>query len=116
MTEPEALVLSAVTEAILAFLVAMRMAWPCRGPRHVAAASAVATAVTHPQLWALALWAYPRWGVWESGAVLEVAVILVEAGLIAWMAGLRLDRAALVSLLANGGSCLLGVVVQSFLL
>ncbi len=109
MTEIEALILSAAIEAPIAFLVAHKMRWACRGSLHVAAASAAATAITHPQLWAAALWAYPRFPYWPSIIVLELAVVLVEGGLIAWMAALRIDRAMLVSLAANGGSCLFGL-------
>ena len=60
--------------------------WPCRGPLHVGVASAVATAVTHPQLWAAAFWAYPRFPYWPAILVLEALVIAAEGVLIAWMA------------------------------
>ncbi len=109
MTEIEALLLSATVEAAIACCVARLAQWPCRGNPHVAAASAAATAITHPQLWAVALWAYPRFPYWPSIIGSEVIVVLVEAGLIAWMAGLRLDRALVVSLIANAGSFSLGL-------
>ena len=109
MTEPEALALSVAIEAPLAWLVARTAGWPCRGPWHVAAASAVATAVTHPQLWAAALWAYARFPVWPSLLVLEAIVVLVEGLLIAWMARLTIAQAMLVSLVANTGSLLFGL-------
>lgn len=111
VSEFAALLLSALIEAPIAFLVVRLARWPSRGALHVAAASAVATAVTHPQLWAAALWAYPRFPYWPSLIALEAAVVLVEGGLIAWMARLRLDRAMLVSLVANGGSFLAGLVL-----
>lgn len=109
MTEVEALLLSAAVEAPLAWLTARLGRWPCRGPGHVAAASAAATAVTHPQLWGAALWAYPRFGYMPSVLALEAVVVLVEGGLIAWIARLRLRQAMLVSLIANTGSLLLGL-------
>ena len=76
---------------------------------HVAAGSAAATAITHPQLWALALWAYDRYPYWPSVLTLEALVVLVEGALIAWMAMLRPGRAMLVSLAANSGSLALGL-------
>ena len=109
MTEIEALAISAAIETPLAWLTARLGGWPCRGPGHIAAASAVATAATHPQLWAAALWAYPRFGYVPSLLALEAIVVLIEAGLIAWIAGLRLPQAMLVSLIVNSGSLLLGL-------
>lgn len=112
MTEIEALLLSAMVEAPIAWLVAWLARWPCRGNLHVAAASAAATAITHPQLWAVALWAYPRFPYWPAMIGSEAMVVLVEAGLIAWMAGLRIDRALVVSSIANAGSFSLGLWLE----
>lgn len=112
VTEPEALLLSAAVEAPVAYLVAHLARWPGRGAPHVAAAAAAATAITHPQLWAAALWAYGRFAYWPAVGVLEALVVLAEAGLIAWMAALRIDRAALVSLLANAFSLSLGLLIE----
>jgi hypothetical protein len=109
MTEVEALALSVAIEAPLAWLVAWRAGWPGRGPWHVAAASAVATAVTHPQLWAAALWAYQRFPPVPALLVLEAIVVLVEGVLIGWIARLTLRQAMLVSLVANAGSLLFGL-------
>ena len=109
MTEIEALLLSALVEAPIAY-VAYRLArWPSRGDLHVAAAAAAATAITHPQLWAFAVWAYPRFPYWPPVIGAEAIVVLAEAGLIAWMAGLRIDRALVVSLIANAGSFAFGL-------
>ena len=113
MTEIEALLLSAAIEAPIAYLVARIAQWPSRGNLHVAAASAVATAVTHPQLWAAALWAYEHSSYWPSILALEAIVVLVEGALIAWMAALRVDRAVLVSLVANAGSFLIGLLLTA---
>lgn len=113
MTEIEALALSAAIEAPIAYLVARLAGWPSRGNLHVAAASAAATAITHPQLWAAALWAYSRFPYGPSIIAAEAVVVLVEGGLIAWMAGLRIDRAMLVSLAANSGSFLVGLWLES---
>ena len=96
-------------EAAIAFALAWAMHWECRRVLHVAASSAAATAITHPQLSALALWAYERYPYWPSGLTLEAAVVVIEGLLIAWMAMLRLDRAMLVSLAANSGSLALGL-------
>lgn len=111
MIEVQALVLSCAVESPIAYLIARLSRWPSRGPLHVAAASAVATAVTHPQLWAAALWAFPRFGYWPSALTLEAVVALVEGGLICWMAHMRLSQAMLVSLAANAGSMLVGLSV-----
>ena len=111
MIEIEALALSALIEASIAYLVGRLGRWPSRGNIHIALASAVATAVTHPQLWAAALWAYSRFDYWPSILALEAIVVLVEGVLIAWMAALRLDRAMLVSFVANSGSFLVGLLL-----
>ena len=112
MTEIEALALSALIEAPIAYLVARIARWPSRGNLHVGAAAAAATAITHPQFWAAALWTYSRFPYWPSILVLEAIVVLVEGTLIAWMAALRVDRALLVSLVANSGSFLFGLWLE----
>lgn len=109
MNEIEALLLSAVIEAPVAWLIAYIAGWPSRGALHVGLAAAAATAITHPQLWAAAFWAYPRFDYWPSVITLEAGVILAEGVLIAWMAALRIDRAMLVSLAANSASVLCGL-------
>jgi len=111
MLELEALAFSAAIEAPIAYLIVRLTRWPSRGALHAGLASAVATAVTHPQLWAAALWAYPRFGYWPSLVGLETLVVLVEGLLIAWMAALALRRAMLVSLIANASSCIAGMIV-----
>ena len=113
MTEAMALVISAAVEAPVAFLIVVLTKWPCRGAWHVGLASAVATAVTHPQLWSAALWAYQRYSYWQTITVLEAAVVVVEGLLIAWMAALKLSRAMLVSLIANSASLLIGLWLAS---
>jgi hypothetical protein len=111
MVEAEALVLSAVVEGPIAFLIIRLTRWPSRGALYVGLASCVATAVTHPQLWTAALWAYPRFPCWPTAIVLEALVMAVEGVLIAWMAMLTWRRAMLVSLVANSASCLAGLIV-----
>ena len=109
MTEPEALALSIAIEAPIAWLVVRIAGWRSIGPRHVAGAAAVATAVTHPQLWAAALWAYARFPPLPALLVLEAIVVLVEAVLISWIAALAIRHAMLVSLVANAASLLFGL-------
>lgn len=99
-------------EAIIAYALARATRWDCRGALHVAASSAAATAITHPQLWAAALWAYERYPYWPSVLTLEAGVVVTEGALIAWMAMLRLDRAMLVSLVANSGSLVVGLLLE----
>ncbi len=109
LTEPLALVISAAIEAPIAYLIVRLARWPSRGPLHAGAASAVATAVTHPQFWAGVIWAAPRFGYWSSVVTGEILVVLAEGAMIAWMAELRLQRAMLVSLVANTVSCAAGL-------
>jgi hypothetical protein len=113
MTEAQALLLSAAIEGPIAFAIARLAKWPCRGALHVGVASAVATAVTHPQLWAAAYWAYPRFPYWPAILVLEALVIVAEGVMIAWMAQLALSRAMIVSLIANSASFLVGLWLAS---
>ncbi|HZC17993.1 MAG TPA: hypothetical protein VE309_14645 [Caulobacteraceae bacterium] len=80
------------------------MRWPSRGPLHAGAAAAVATAVTHPQLWAAAPWLSPQFGWWPTTLGAEAVVVVVEGLLGAWMAGLSLRHAMLVSLATNAAS------------
>lgn len=109
MVETEALLVSAALEGPIGFLFARLTRWPCRGPLHVGFACAVATAVTHPQVWAAAFWAYPHFPYWPTAIVLEALVIVAEGLMIAWMAQLALPRAMLVSLIANSASFLFGL-------
>ncbi len=111
LTEPLALVISIAIEAPIAYAIVRYANWRSRGPLHAATASAVATAVTHPQLWfnfvpALA----DGLGYWPTVALGEALVIVVEGMLIAWMAQLKLQRAMLVSLVANAASFAAGVI------
>ncbi len=105
-----ALLLSCAIEAPIAFFIVRLARWPCRGPLHAGLASAVATAVTHPQAWTAALWAYPHFGYWPTVVAIESLVVLAEALLIAWMAALSPGRSLMVSLAANSASTLFGIV------
>ena len=109
VTEFEALALSAAIEAPLASLTAQLAKCRSRGLWQVAAASALATAVTHPQLWAAAIYLYPRMTYWPAVLGLEAIVVVVEGLLIGWLAGMKVTQALLVSLLANAGSLLAGL-------
>ncbi len=111
MTETTALLLSMAIEAPIGYLVARLARWPCRGALHVGLACAVATAVTHPQLWTAAYWAFQYYSYWPSVLALEIAVVVAEGLLIAWMAQLTLARAMLVSLIANFCSCVAGLTL-----
>jgi len=111
MVEAEALIVSAAIEGPIAYSMVRLTRWPCRGALHVGLAACVATAVTHPQLWSAAFWAYPRFPYWPSVVVLEALVIAAEGMLIAWMAGLEWRRALLVSLVANAASFLAGWLI-----
>lgn len=112
MLESEALLLSAAIEAPIAYAIVSLTRWPSRGAMHAGLAAAVATAVTHPQLWSAALWAFPRYGYWPSLVVLEALVVLAEGVLIAWMARLSLRHAMLLSLATNVASCVAGLLIN----
>ena len=109
MTEAEAMLISAAIEGPIAYALARGARWPSRGALHVGVASAAATAITHPQMWEAALWAYPRFPYWPSILTIEAAVVVAEAVLIAWMARLALSRAGVVSLVAHSASFLFGL-------
>jgi hypothetical protein len=109
MSEAEALLISMAIEGPVAFVLVTLMRWPSRGPLHVGAASMVATAVTHPQLWMLAIWSYGRFPYGPAILSIEALVVVVEAALIAWMAQLTPARAGAVSLVANSASFLFGL-------
>jgi hypothetical protein len=111
MSEWQAMLLSAAIEGPVAWGMVRRTRWPCRGALHAGLASMVATAVTHPQLWSAAIWAYGHYPFWACLLVLETLVVGVEGVLIAWMARLSLGHAMIVSLVANSTSCLLGLLV-----
>jgi hypothetical protein len=111
LSELQALLLSAAIEAPIAWLVVRLSRWPSRGPLHAALAAAVATAVTHPQLWAAVLWLTPRFGWAPVTLAGEAAVVVVEGLLMAWMAGLRLRHAMLLSLLTNSASFAIGLLL-----
>lgn len=109
MSETEALLISMAIEGPVAFALVALMGWPSRGALHVGAASMVATAVTHPQMWALAIWSFGRFPYWPAILSIEALVVVVEAALIAWMAQLTPARAGAVSLAANSASFLFGL-------
>jgi hypothetical protein len=110
LTEIEGLGVSVAVEAPVAYLAARLGRMGGRGPLHAAGASAAATAITHPQVWSLALWGYERvLSPWPFMLALELGVVLAEACLIAWMAELRWPQAAIASLLANSASFLAGL-------
>jgi len=109
MSESEALLISMAIEGPVAFAVVALTRWPSRGPLHVGLASMVATAVTHPQMWALAIWTFGRFSYWPAILAIEAGVVVVEAALIAWMAKLTPPRAGIVSLAANTASFVIGL-------
>ncbi|MGD1038695.1 MAG: hypothetical protein ABR878_16295 [Roseiarcus sp.] len=113
LSEAQALVISAAIEGPIAFAIVRAAEWPSRGALHVGVASMAATAVTHPQLWAAAYWAYPRFPYWPAILVLEALVIAAEGVMIAWMAQLALSRAMIVSSIANSASFLFGLWLAS---
>jgi len=109
MSESEALLISMAIEGPVAFALVALARWPCRGPLHVGLAAMVATAVTHPQMWTLAIWSFGRVPYGPAILTIEALVAVVEAALIAWMAQLTLARAGVVSFAANAASFLFGL-------
>ena len=113
MSEFEAMLLSVAIEAPIAYALVAVTGWSCRGPLNAAIAISLATAVTHPQLWAGALWLYPRMGFWPTVVCAEALVVAVEAAIIIWTTGLSARRALAVSAAANGASTLVGVALYA---
>src|ERR1700743_76888 len=111
MTELEALLLSVAIDTPIAFAIGAITRWPCRGPLHAAVAISLATAVTHPQLWAAALWLYPRIGDWPTIGGAEAVVGAAEAGVVIWATALSPARALVLSIVANGASTLAGLLL-----
>jgi len=108
MSESEALLISMAIEGPVAFALVALARWPSRGALHVGAAAMVATAVTHPQMWTLAIWSFGRFPYGPAILTIEALVAVVEAALIAWMAQLTPVRSGVVSLAANAASFLFG--------
>src|SRR5437016_540386 len=113
MSEFEALLLSAVIEAPIAWLIVHGRAWPCRGAGHAALAAAFATACTHPQLWAAVTTFAPDIGYVPAVAAGEIVVIVVEAGIIGWAITLTPIRALGLSLAANAASFVAGLALAA---
>jgi hypothetical protein len=113
MSEFEALLLSAVIEAPIAWLIIRWRAWPCRGAGHAALAAAFATACTHPQLWAGVNAFAPDIGYVPVVTAGEIAVVIVEAGIIGWAIVLSPRRALLLSLATNAASFAFGLVLAA---
>lgn len=109
MGQIEATVLSMAVQALVAFALVRATGWPSRGAGHVALASALATAATHPHAWLVALWLYDGTGYWPAIAALVAVVATVEAPVIAWAAAMRWPHALMVSLAANTLSTLAGL-------
>jgi len=67
------------------------------------------SSITHPLAWEAASWLYTE-SLWVLAWVgIETAVVAIEAGLMRWWLGLTWRRAALLSLLANGFTALVGL-------
>ena len=113
MSETQALLISMAIEGPVAFALVALARWPSRGALHVGIASMVSTAVTHPQMWALAIWSFGRFPYWPAILSIEALVVVVEAALIAWMAQLTPARAGIVSLVANSASFLFGLLLTA---
>lgn len=111
LTQVQAMVLSALIEAPVAWVLVRWRHWPGRGAMHAAIASAVATALTHPQLWAFAPALLARLGYVPGALVAETVVVVVEALVVAWGSGLSPLRALALSTLANAASAAAGRVL-----
>jgi hypothetical protein len=111
MGQIEAMLISMAIEGPVAFTLVRLCGWPCRGPGHAALAAMLATAATHPQLWAASLWLYPRLGYGPTVVVAESIVVLAEACVIAWAAELSPPRAVLTSAVDNAASVAVGLLL-----
>lgn len=110
MAEWQALLLSILFEAPVAAALVYRL----RPKQALAAAGAsvLATMASHPQLWAAALWAYPRFGYWPSILGLEVLVILFEAAVMGLILRLSWRQALALSFAANLVSVAAGLLLR----
>lgn len=73
-----------------------------------------ASAITHPFVWFAFPWVGERlrWSWGATSLVSEAFAVLVEAAFFWWLARIRARRALLVSILANGASVCLGLLVR----
>ena len=111
-----ALALSCIIEGPVSYMLGRKMKWPCRGPKHMGWASVAATCITHPQIYGLAQYLKILWGFWPTFWVIEAIVVVAEGFLICWMAGLKLNRAMITSLIANAASAFFGVLLTLLVL
>jgi hypothetical protein len=113
MSQSAALLLSLVTEA-LAALVLLR-AWGEEWGRatRAALAAVLATLLTHPAAWAATLRLMDAIGYAAAVALVEAAVVLAESLAYRVLVPLPGRRALLASLVANGASAGLGLVLYA---
>jgi hypothetical protein len=112
--EFDAFFLSIAIESPVAWLIVRLTGWVCRGPSAAAIGAALATGVTHPRLWDLAL-ALGDAGVLSLGVMvaLELAVTALEAVMLGWMLGLGERESFLLSLATNGTSFGAGLILSA---
>ncbi len=111
MNELQAMLLSVAIEGPVAYALVVIADWPSRGAGHVALATALATAATHPQLW----FAVEHFAALHDYVAVvlaaEAVVVVVEAAIIGWAGGLAARHAFAVSLAANVASGALGMLM-----
>lgn len=113
MSQSTALLLSLVTEALTAL--ALVRAWGegwARAAR-AALAAVLATLLTHPLAWAAMLGLMDEIGYAAAVALVEAAVVLMESLAYRLLVPLPGGRALLASLVANGASAGLGLLLYA---
>jgi len=110
MTQSTALLLSIVSESLVAWLVVAACSWG--NPWRAALAATVGTCVTHWAAWSAAIWLMDSINYAAMVVVVEATVVLVESLAYRWIAYLSWNRALLTSLIANAASTGLGLGLQ----
>lgn len=83
-----------------------------RGAWDAAWSAAVASLITHSFAWRLAVFWTQKLGFWHSFWMVEAAVVMVEAMVMGWILRLPWWQAFLLSLLVNGVSAGIGLLIE----
>jgi len=111
-TQTQALLVTLAVEVPVVVGLAAALRWTARrlgALVALAACAALASLVTHPLLWIVDPLLAPTVAVGPRWALLEGAIVVVEAGILALTTGIAVRRALLLSVAANGASLLVGV-------
>ena len=113
MSQTEALLLTMAIEVPIAVSLVAWRRWAPGRLAIVALASIAASVVTHPLLWLVDPMLHSSIDTPARWALLETAIVLVEAGVYAVGAGLTPRRALVTSFVANAASFGVGLVIYA---